>query len=157
MSTLTTVYANNYIASLITQPPVKLDVQQHYGRVRHLYDKYTQATGDAFGTSGLINMMTLLIGMRLVDAINKCAATGATGQYEIGWAADAAAVEAADPDGIFTTQDPGAAAVGAHMLQSVPGWQKQFTANVVVQVDWTEAQADNGTGAVELALFVVID
>lgn len=158
MATLTTV--NGVNATLRANvPSEKVAVQQQHGRVRVAYDSYTVDTADEFGTSGLINMMKIPKGARLVDAHVVCPATGATGIFDIGWAAstDAAATVAADADGIFAAIDPGAAAVDSRMAGTVAGWHKTFAEEVQVQCDCTEATADMGTLTIKLAIFYVLD
>lgn len=156
MATLTTVNGAN--ATLrASVPSEQLAVQENYGRVRVLFDSYTVDTADEFGTSGLINCMKIPKGARLVDAAVVCPATGASGIFDIGWAAGAGSVEAADADGIFAQIDPGAAAVDARMAGTVAGWNKTFEEEVQVQIDCTEATADMGTKTIKLMLMIVVD
>lgn len=161
MATLTTVSGVNY-AKEVSVPPVALAAQQSYGRVRYAYDEYTVDAADEFGTSGLIKLMKIPKGARLIDARVVCPATGATGIFDIGWAASAelsggSAVEAADADGIFVGIDPGAAAVDAKMAGTVNGFNRTFAAEVQVQADCTEATADMGTLTLKLGIFYVVD
>lgn len=161
MATLTTVSGVNY-AKEVSNPPVALASQQSYGRVRFAYDEYTVDSADEFGTSGLIKLMKIPKGARLVDAHVVCPATGATGIFDVGWAASAelsggVALELADADGIFAGIDPGAAAVDSRMAGTVAGWNKTFAAEVQVQADCTEATADMGTLTFKLAIFYVVD
>lgn len=158
MATLTTVSGVNYAKKNVTLPTVKIPANEERGVVRHLYDEYTIDTADEFGTSGIINMMTIPKGARIVDAQVVCPAVGTTGIFDVGWAASAeSGAEVADPNGIFDQQDPGAAAVDANMAGTVAGWQKTFTEAVVVQVDWTEASQDGGTKTIKVSIFYVLD
>jgi hypothetical protein len=163
MATLTTVKGAN-LTNKEAEPSVKIDASQEYGKLRIMYDSYTVDSADEFGTSGLIRMMKIPKGARLIDAEVSMPASGATGQFEVGWAdsadldEDGNAVEAADPNGIFTTQDPGDAAVDrSRMLSTVPGYMKRFDAEVEVQVDFTEATADSGGDTLELALIISVE
>lgn len=163
MATLTTVKGAN-LTNKEAEPSVKIDASQEYGRLRVLYDSYTLDSGDEFGTDGLIRMFKIPKGARLIDAEVSMPASGANGQFEVGWAASeeldssGSAVEAADPNGIFTTQDPGDAAVDrSRMLSTVPGYMKKFDAAVEVQVDFTEATADSGGDTLELVCIIAVD
>lgn len=156
MATLTTVYGVNATKRDVTVPSVKIPANESYGRVRFVYDEYTVDTADEFGTSGLINCMKIPKGAKLVGAQVVCPATGATGIFDIGWAADAAGVVTADADGIFAGIDPGAAAVNSNLLAAA-GAFKTFDAEVQVQIDCTEVTADMGTLTIKLGLFFVVD
>lgn len=162
MATLTTVKGANL--TLVEQEvSEKLDVTQNYGKLRVLADSYTVGDDDEFGTSGLIRMFKIPKGARLIDARVAMPASGANGQFEVGWAASedldesGSAVEAADPNGIFTTQDPGDAAVDARMSATVAGFLKRFDAEVEVQVDFTEATADSGGDTLELMCLISVE
>lgn len=156
MATLTTV--NGVNATLRANvPSEKVIANQQYGRVRHLYDEYTVDAADEFGTSGLIKMMKIPKGARVIDARVVCPATGATGIFDIGWAAGAGGVELADADGFFAGIDPGAAAVDAKMVGTRPGWQKTFAEEVEVQIDCTEATAAMAGLKIALEIQIVVD
>lgn len=157
MATLTDVYGVNATKRDVTRPAEKVPANEQYGRVRVLYDEYTVDTADEFGTSGLIKMMKIPKGARLVGARVVCPATGATGIFDVGWAAGAKGVELADADGIFAAQDPGDAAVDAQMAGTVAGFNKTFEEEVQVEVDFSEATADMGTKTLKLMLFIVVD
>lgn len=157
MATLTTVYGANHTKSFISEPPEMVDACEQKGRVRHLYDEYTVDAADEFGTNGIIKMMKIPKGARVIDAQVVCPATGATGIFDIGWAAGADGDEAADADGFFSQIDPGAAAVDANMAGTVAGWNKTFAEEVEVQIDCTEATADMGTKTIKLSILYVLD
>lgn len=143
MATLTTVKgAQRTLQENV--PSEKLSVSLNYGKLRILHDSYTVDAADEFGTDGLIRLFTIPKGARLIDFETTMPASGANGIFEIGWAAGADGVEAADPNGIATV-DPGDAAVErAKMLSSAPGYMKKFEEAVEVQADCTEATADSG-------------
>lgn len=150
MATLTTVKGVNRTLQE-NEPSEMLDVTQNYGNLRILYDSYTVDSADEFGTDGLIRLFTIPKGARLVDFEFSCPATGATGIFDIGWAASkelnssGSPVEAADADGIIAQADPGAGAVNRQkMLSTAPGYMKKFNAAVEVQADCTEATDDAG-------------
>jgi hypothetical protein len=156
MATLTTVYGVNSTKRDVTVPAVKIAANEQYGRVRVLYDEYTVDAADEFGTSGLINLMKIPKGAKLVGAHVSCPATGTTGIFNIGWAASSVAGEDADADGIFSQIDPGAAAVNSSTLD-IAGFGKTFSQEVQVQADCTEATDDMGEKTLKLALFIVVD
>lgn len=157
MATLTTVYGANATLQQNQEPVEKVIAGNDYGRVRVLYDSYTVGADDEFGTSGLINMMKIPKGATLLYGRVSMPASGANGQFEVGWAAGANGDESADPNGIFATQDPGDAAVDAEMPSTRPGYMKTFSEEVQVQVDFTEATADSGGDTIELLLFIAVD
>lgn len=156
MSTLTTVSGANY-AHTQASPPEMIPAKEQYGRVRHLYDSYTLATGDNFGTSGLINMMKIPKGARVIGGQFVSPDLGTTGIVDIGWAASDDAVEAADADGLFVAVDIGGVAGNSYMNGAVAGWQKTFAAEVQVQVDFTEASAGSGSRVIQLMLLICVD
>jgi hypothetical protein len=163
MATLTTVKGANLTLKEST-PSEMLDVTMSYGRMRVLYDSYVVDTADEFGTSGLVRLFTIPKGARLVHVEVSMEAAGATGIFDLGWAASAeldsagTAVEAADADGIIQQVDPGAAAIEKQLMPSTrPGYCKLFTAAVEVQADWTEASADSGTDTLEVLAYIVVD
>ena len=157
MATLTEVKGAN-VALKENVPVDKLDVTTNYGRLRVLYDSYTVDAADEFGTDGLIRLFTIPKGARLVDFEVSMPAAGATGIFNIGWAAGADAVEAADDDGIIALVDPGAAAVNRQkMLSTVPGYMKKFSEAVEVQADCTEATAESGGDTFEFMALIVVD
>jgi hypothetical protein len=163
MATLTTVSAVN--RTLVESVPSnKLDITSNYGRIRVLYDSYTVATADEFGTSGLIRLFTIPKGARVLDFEVSAEASGATGIYDLGWAAseeldsNGVAVEAADPDGFIQQVDPGAAAINRQVMPSTrPGYMKKFAAAVEVQADFTEATADAGDDTYEFVCYIAVD
>jgi hypothetical protein len=164
MATLTTVKGAN-VASVEKEPMDQVAAGMNYGNLRVMYDLYTVDAADEFGTDGLIRLFKIPKGARLVDFEFSCPATGATGIFDIGWAASAekipgstTPVEAADADGILVQQDPGAAAVNrAKMPSTVPGYMKLFNAEVEVQADCTEATADAGTKTLEFLAVIAVD
>lgn len=164
MATLTTVKSTQ-LTTIEGGSGSKLDAGQNYGLLRVLYGSYTVDSADEFGTSGLVRMFKIPAGARLIDAEVSMEASGATGIFDVGWAASTAldpdtgsALEAADPNGIFEQVDPGAAAVTRQkMVATVPGYMKRFTAEVEVQCDWTEASADSGGDTLELVCIIALD
>lgn len=157
MATLTTVYGAQATLRDQTVPAPALDFTLNGGKVRCMFESYTVGAADEFGTSGLIKAMKLPKGARVVDAHVVCPATGATGIFDIGWAAGAGAVEAADADGLFAGIDPGAAAVDAKMAGTVAGFFKKFEEEVQVEIDCTEATAAMAGLTIKLAVFYIVE
>lgn len=163
MATLTTVKGAN-LTERETVPSVKNDVTMSYGKLRVLYDSYTVDTADEFGTDGLVRLFTIPKGARLIHCEVSMQASGATGIFDLGWAASAeldsagTAIEAADADGIIAAVDPGAAAIEKQLMPSTrPGYMKKFSASVEVQADWTEISADSGTDTLEVMAFISVE
>jgi hypothetical protein len=156
MATLTTVYGVNNTKREQTVPPVMVAANEQYGRLRVLYDEYTVGASDEFGTSGLIKCFKIPKGAKVYGAHVVCPATGATGIFDIGWAAGATATEAADANGIFAGIDPGAAAVNTNNPESAVMF-KTFSEEVEVQIDCTEVTAAMAGLTIKLAVFFSID
>lgn len=163
MATLTTVKGAN-LTLKETVPASKIDVTMNYAKLRVLYDSYTVDAADEFGLSGVIRLFTIPKGARLIDFEVSMPASGATGIFDIGWAAsaeldsDGDPVEAADADGIISQVDPGAAAVDRQkMLSTVDGFMKKFNAAVEVQADCTEVTADSGGDTFEFMAIIAVE
>ena len=157
MATLTTVKGTNTTLKE-NVPADKLDVTQNYGKLRVLYDSYTVDAADEFGTSGVIRFFTIPKGARLISCEASMEASGATGIFNLGWAASADGNEDADADGIIALADPGGAAlVGQKMLQTRPGYMKKFAGEVEVQASFTEATADSGGDTLEVMAIVAVE
>lgn len=159
MSTLTTVKGANR-TNIEATPPVQAPSKESYGRIRVLYDSYTLATGDNFGTSGLIRLMTIPQNAKLHQAFVKSPDLGTTGIFDVGWAAGATGDEAADADGIFVGSvscDAGGQAIGNWMTGATPGFAKTFSEAVEVQMDFSEASAGSGSRVISLTLLLSVD
>lgn len=158
MATLTTVHGANATLRDQTLPSVKLASQQNYGKLRVLYDSYTVDAADEFGTDGLVNLMKVPRGARVIDMHVVMPASGATGIFDLGWAAGSGSgdTEAADANG-FGAHDPGNAALDARMDGTEPGYQKTFTQEVQIQADWTEISADAGGDKLEVTLVIAVE
>ena len=163
MATLTTVKGvNRTIKENV--PQEKLDVTQSYGKLRVLYDSYVIDAADEIGTSGLVRLFDIPKGARLISCEVGMPASGATGTFDLGWAASeeldssGTTVEAADADGIIAQADPGGAALeGQKMPASRPGYMKLFAGAVEVQADFSEITADSGGDTLEVTAFIVVD
>lgn len=163
MATLTTVLGAN-LTNKEAEPSVKIDASQDYGKLRVMYDSYTVDAADEIGTSGLIRLMTIPKGGRLIEAEVSMPASGATGLFDLGWAAsaeldeDGTTVEAADANGIINQFDPGGGAISRQkMLSTVPGYMKKFSGAVEVQADCTEVTADSGGDTMEVMIIISVE
>lgn len=157
MATLTEVKSDQ-ITDLEAVPSVKLDASHSLGNIRVLRGSYTVDAADEFGTSGLIRLFEIPEGARLLDVQVSMPASGATGIFNLGWAAGANGDEAADDDGIIALADPGGAALERQaMLSTVPGYLKKFSEAVEVQADFTEATADSGGDTLEVIAYIAIN
>jgi hypothetical protein len=164
MATLTTVKGTQ-MTTIEGGTGSKLDAGQNYGVLRVLYGSYTVDAADEFGTDGLVRLFTIPAGARLIDCEVSMEATGATGIFDLGWAASpevdpdtGSALEAADPDGIIQQVDPGAAAINRQKMPSTrPGYMKRFAGSVEVQADWTEVSADAGGDTLEVVAIIALD
>jgi hypothetical protein len=92
-------------------------------------------------------------GARVIDAALYSASTGATGIFDLGWAANG--VDSADDNGFISAADAGGQAVYAKM-GAVPGALKKFEAETLVQIKCTEITA-NTSGTIKAAIFYVMD
>ena len=159
MAVLTDVKGRNK-TNVDAEPSVKLDVSEHRGRVRRLYDEYVVDAADEFGLNSIIRMSTIPANSRLMDARAVIPDAGSTGVVDVGWAASAQGGEAADPNGIFSGLDPASAAVDAKMAGTIAGYNKKFTEEVEAQMLWTTASDDfagGSGGTIKLELLVAID
>jgi hypothetical protein len=157
MATLTTVNSTEYANAYVTEPNVKNDVSLLSGRVRRAYASYTLAAADILGTAGLINMFKLPKGARIVDAYVESPDSGLTGIFEVGWDGGTNGDETADPNGIFTSQDSGTAAITVEMDKSIVGWNRKFADEVTIQIDYTEATESASELVIELEVQYVVD
>ena len=139
-------------------PVDKLDVTQNYGKLRVLYDSYLVPTASELAVADVVRFFTIPKGARLISCEVSMEASGATGIFNLGWAASSDGNEAADDDGIIALADPGGAAlVGQKMLQTRPGYMRKFAAEVEVQASFTEATADSGGDTLEVMAIVAVE
>jgi hypothetical protein len=128
---MATVKSDNFTL-IDSVPSSPAGIGEINGRVRSVFASYT-FVGEA--TSGdILKMFKLPKGARVVDWNFQVTDLGGTGTMNIGWAASADAVEAADADGFHAALD-----VSGQASQSVPaagiaGLFKKFAAEVDVQI-----------------------
>lgn len=156
MATITSAKSTQLTALEETEPREVVDASIQHGSVRRAYAEYTVAAGDEIGSDGVIDMMKLPKGARIVDASVVIPASGANGQFNVGWPANGDL--AADPDALFATLDPGQAAVDADLDKSAAAaYNKKLEAEATIRLTCIEATADAGGDTIELEVFYVVD
>ena len=109
------------------------------GKVKHVYDSYT-LPGVVLASADIIELFKLPENARVLEVIASGPSLGTTGIIDIGWAAGADSVEAADANGFISALDLGGAAAIKKMTdaQSNAGYLKKFEEPVVIQAVCTE-------------------
>lgn len=157
MSTLTTVSGVNY-ALRTAVPPTEIPSYDNYGRLRVLHDRYVLATGDNFGTAGLIRMFIIPKGAKVFDSIFCSADLGTTGLVDVGWAASADGAEVADADSLFAQADlKTATVVAVRMTGLTAGFNHLMLGSAEAQVDFTEASDGSGSRTIALTTLVSVE
>lgn len=157
MANLTDVNGTNSTKVEVTVPSVKIDVSEHRGRLRRLYDEYVLDAADEFALNAIVRMSKIPANSRLIDARIICPDSGTTGVIDVGWAASAEGGEDADDNGIFSGLDPASAAIDSKMSGTIAGYNKKFSEEVEAQLLWTTASDDLGPATIKLELIIVID
>lgn len=136
-------------------PVQKLDVSEHYGRVRRAYDEYVIPAADELGTSAVVQFMKLPKGARIVDArwIGPNITAGAA---NVGWAANG--VDDADNDGLFAAAVTAMSAAKDLKLTAVAdGYNKKFGAETQLQAAISTLTDGGGDEKIALEVFFVVD
>lgn len=167
MATLTLKGVNRTYRT--SAPPSKIPAGEERGKVHFYFDEYSWTTDSVIGD--VVTLMTIPNGARIINAYAKSNDHGSAGQYDIGWAAGATAVEAADDDGLFNEFNPEgtggnvislmgggySAGTGQGAVNNSVGLFKKFTEDVNVTITVTEA-SNVGTGAtLQVGVQVVFD
>ncbi len=155
MATITSANSTQYEALFVAEPASRQDAGLIGGVVRRSYAEYTVASADEIASDGVITMMKLPKGARIVGAKAVMPASGATGQFNIGWPVNGDL--AADPDALFAGLDPGVAAVDSSLASTSAAWNKKLEAEATVQLVCLEITADSGGDSLELEVSYVID
>lgn len=143
-------------ATKIAASPAQLaeDGEQNCG-IKIIYDQYTLTA--ALSTNDVISMGGLIpAGSRVIDVLVDSADldSGANGILDVGWAASADAVEAADDDGFLAAVNA-SVKIGTSMSSKaqadVPGKMKAFSSAVQAQVKIKTA-GDGSSGSIRLAI-----
>jgi hypothetical protein len=157
MATVTSAKSTQLTALEVTEPREVVDAGVQHASVRHAYAAYAVDAADEIGSDGVIQMLKLPKGARIVDAAIKIPASGATGQFDVGWAAGAEGDLAADQDALFAGLDPGDAAVDSELARTSAAYMKKLEEEATIQLTCLEATADSGGDEYELSVFYVID
>lgn len=161
----TRVYASG-VAALRAEPESKQQVSLNYGKLRYMADSYTIPAADELGTDAVIEFFTIPKGARVIEMMFSASADGGTtGKLEVGWEASVeedssgVALEAADPDGFFTSTqcDWSSALARLKCVVAQAGYRKKFAAAVKVVGDCKEATTDSGSNVLLLEAFIVVE
>lgn len=155
MATVTSAKSTQLTALEVTEPREVVDAGVQHASVRHAYAEYTVDAADEVGSAGVIEMLKLPKGARIVDAAIKIPASGTGGQFNVGWALNGDL--AADTDALFAALDPGDAAVDTTLLRTSAAYMKKLEDEATISLTCIEATADAGGEQIELSVFYVID
>lgn len=147
---MATLYGNQYQDAYVDVPSEKIDPVDYNGRVKMIYFDYTVTAAPSNGD--VIKLAKLPAGARVIDAVLQFPDLGTAGVLNLGNAASADAVEAADADSLLVSVDVNAAADAVSMQSQMEasgsnaGFLKRFASEVDIQIDvataWT---ATSGT------------
>ncbi|RMF55086.1 hypothetical protein D6745_03225 [Candidatus Woesearchaeota archaeon] len=132
----------------ITSEPIQaIPKGEQYGRLHVAYDEYTAA--GALALNDVIELMTLPEGARVHEVILDSSDLGTTGTLDLGWAAGAKGLEAANATGFFSAVDVATAATRVSLVsngaQNAAGYLKKFAEEVLVQINVSAATTAGGT------------
>jgi hypothetical protein len=144
-------------ALINADPSSKAAIGDQGGRIRLLKDLFS-LSGD-LAVNDIIKMGGKLPkGAKIVEAVLSWSALGA-GTLDVGWAAGAGALEAADADGIFdglAVTAAGAANLASSSHFANPGYLKDFVEEVQLQV-LVATDTTALTGDIELVVMYVVE
>lgn len=139
-----------------TEPSDRLDAAKRGGVKRSVYATYVVGADDEIGSDGVIEMCKIPKGAYISNAHINIPASGATGQFDVGWAANGDL--SADQDALFAGLDPGDAAVDADMDKDAAlGYMQKLADEATIQLTCLEATADAGGDTIELEIEYVLD
>jgi hypothetical protein len=149
-------YGINHTLAYRNEPSEKIDPGEQFGRVRVAFDSIDLSSQAAITTSDTVSLMKIPAGARVLEVVLASADVGTTGDANLGWAASADAVEAADADGFLVAVDINAAADVHKMTDqaNVPGQFKKFASEVTE----TMTPSENFTatsGLLEVAVYYI--
>jgi hypothetical protein len=149
---MATLYGSNYSNAYIEEPKSSYGKGEYNGHLKCLYDEHTFAA-DVNAINDVIKMGKLPAGSRVVGTVVKMPATGTTGIFEFGYAANAEDV--ADADGFDATVDAGGTVV--HSFGDGVAIGKRFNYETEVQLNLTEA-TDSALGdTVKTWVYYIVD
>jgi hypothetical protein len=149
------IFNGSNFAKINSVPSQKIPKGELSGKVRCLYDSFA-CPQNIIAIGDKINMSALLPkGARVLEAVLASPSLGTTGIMQLGFAAGA--IEAADPDAFIAVADAGGQAVKAEMPLGSYGLGKQFSEDLQVQINFTEASdAANGL-VIQAWIYYVLD
>jgi hypothetical protein len=142
---MSTLYGNQYQDAFVDVPSNKVKGKDIGGEVKKMYFDFTITAAPTAGD--VIKVGVLPKGARIYNAGLQFPDLGTAGILNLGWAAGAEGLEAADADGLLVNVDVNTAADAVSMqIQmeaggSNAGYMKELAEEVVVQIDvataWT--------------------
>lgn len=144
---MSTLYGNQYQDAFVTVPSKKIKGKDLGSEIRRIYFDFTVTAAPTAGD--VIKLAKLPKGARVHNAGLQFPDLGATGVLNLGWAAGASGLEAANASGLLSAVDVATAADAVSMqIQmeaggALAGYMKEFAEEVEVQIDvataWTVA------------------
>lgn len=157
---MATLYGSNATLRDVNRPASLIHQGDVNGKIRVAYDEYDLATlGVVLGASDVILMQEIPAGARVLDVIFATDDLGTTGTCNVGWAASADAVEAANASGFLTSVDLNTAADVFSMQQkeaNVAGQFKRFSSKVQVKVSMSAASTAT-SGKIKVAVYFTVE
>lgn len=142
---MATLYGNQYNAAFVTKPSTKIAPGDVSGDIKFMFFDYTITAAPT--AADVIKLGKLPMGAKVVDAVLQFPDLGTAGVLNLGNAAGAGGVEAADADSFLVNVDVNAAADAVSMQSQMEasganaGYLKEFAEEVEVQIDvataWT--------------------
>lgn len=148
---MATKYGAQYTDAFVDVPSDKVNGRDWGGKLERMYFSYALG-GAVLALNDVVKLGKIPKGVRVLDAVLQFPDLGTGGTAELGFAADAGAVETADADAFLTTVDMKTAADCVSMQQQMEagganaGFCKVFAAECDLQLAVTEATtATTGT------------
>lgn len=142
---MSTLYGNQYQAALVDVPSSKIKGKDLGGDVKRMYFDFDVSAAPIAGD--VIKLGKLPKGARVHNACLQFPDLGTAGILNLGWAAGAEGLEAADADGLLVNVDVNSAADAVSMQIQMEagganaGYLKEFAEEVEIQIDvataWT--------------------
>lgn len=142
---MATLYGDQYQDAFVDKPSTKIAPGDVSGVAKFMYFSYTITAAPT--AADVIKLGKLPKGAKVKNAVMQFPDLGTAGVLNLGWAAGAAGLEAADADGLLVAVDVATAADAVSMQTQMEasganaGFLKEFTEEVEVQIDvataWT--------------------
>lgn len=147
-------FSNEYKKAFVDKPSQSIEAGKYNGRIRNLYAECQVGAAELTAADSFI-VGVLPEGARVVNCRVVSPDWGTTGEFVLGWKANA--VDVADADGFLATVDANAAAVNAQMSGLIAGWQKKFSAPTEVELDVIEASTAMAGEVIKVQIEFVVD